>query len=189
LCCDTYTFDEYATQLREACPALFKNNWIVITEFGKSLVNKTGVLVGTIQDIITNNDEFGHGGTIAISHIGADLLLRDVYSPSKFSHTLKIYKMRQQNGDAPAEQTVTIAGPLCFSGDIIAKNVALPSIEINDKLIVMNSGANTMSLYSRHCSRPLPAVFVHYRMNNEFFIKKIKNEESIEQILQFWDTN
>ena len=188
LCCDTYTFDEYATQLRQACPALFTNNWNVITEFGKSLVNKTGVLVGTIQDIITNYDEFGRGGTIAISHIGADLLLRDIYSPHKFSHTLKIYKMQREKGENDVEQTVTIAGPLCFSGDIIAKNVTLPPIDINDKLIVMNSGANTMSMYSRHCSRPLPAVFVYYRVNNDIVIKKIKNEESIESILQFWDT-
>ncbi len=188
LCCDTYTFDEYAIQLRRACPALFTNNWNVITEFGKSLVNKTGVLVGTIQDIITNYDEFGRGGTIAISHIGADLLLRDVYSPNKFSHIFKVYKMQQEKSDNNTEQTVTIAGPLCFSGDIIAKNIMLPPIDINDKLIVMNSGANTMSLYSRHCSRPLPAVFVYYRMNNDIVVKKIKNEESIESILQFWDT-
>ena len=189
LCCDTYIFDEYAIQLRQKCPALFTSNWIVITEFGKSLVNKTGVLVGTIQDVITNNDELGRGGTIAITHIGADLLLRDVYSPIKFSHTLKLYKMQQSVEDITTEQTVSIAGPLCFSGDIIAKNVTLPPIDINDKLIVMNSGANTLSLYSRHCSRPLPAVFIKYRINNDIMIKKIKNEESIERILQFWDSN
>ena len=96
--------------------------------------------------------------------------------------------MQREKGENDVEQTVTIAGPLCFSGDIIAKNVTLPPIDINDKLIVMNSGANTMSMYSRHCSRPLPAVFVYYRVNNDIVIKKIKNEESIESILQFWDT-
>ena len=45
-----------------------------------------------------------------------------------------------------------IAGPLCFGGDYIKKN--LPVIRQpneGDVVVVGDAGANTLSMYSRHC--------------------------------------
>ena len=64
--------------------------------------------------------------------------------------------MRGDSGREICE--VTTAGPLCFSGDILEKAVSRPRVEPGDYAILMDSGANTLSLHSRHCSRQSPAV-------------------------------
>jgi len=42
-----------------------------------------------------------------------------------------------------------IAGPLCFQGDFLVKDVQLPKVEAGDILIIHDTGAYTFSLYSR----------------------------------------
>lgn len=62
---------------------------------------------------------------------------------------------------------VTIAGPLCFSGDIIAGAkypLKMPTPRAGDRVVVLDAGANTLSLFSRHCSRPSPAVYAYRRI-------------------------
>jgi diaminopimelate decarboxylase len=52
-----------------------------------------------------------------------------------------------------------IAGPLCFQGDFIAKDVPLPQVESGDILIIHDTGAYTFSLYSRYNSILPSAVY------------------------------
>ena len=54
---------------------------------------------------------------------------------------------------------MTIAGPLCFSGDVLGRNLPLPEPRAGDICLLLDAGANTLSLFSRHCSRLSPAVF------------------------------
>jgi diaminopimelate decarboxylase len=50
-----------------------------------------------------------------------------------------------------------IAGPLCFAGDYLAKNVLLPQAEETDVMILAGTGSNSYGLWSRHCSRDIPS--------------------------------
>lgn len=52
-----------------------------------------------------------------------------------------------------------IAGPLCFAGDYLQKGVDLPRLEEGDGLLLLNTGSNAYALWSRHCSRTIPAIY------------------------------
>lgn len=50
-----------------------------------------------------------------------------------------------QKVDCPVEQKVTIAGPLCTPLDVLAKNIELPQVDIDDFVVIMLSGAYGLS--------------------------------------------
>jgi diaminopimelate decarboxylase len=83
-----------------------------------------------------------------------------------------------------------IGGPLCFQGDFVAKQVIMPkSLKPRDFVVMKDGGANTMSIFSRHCSRMAPGVF-GYRMNAEGtqvteFIE-LKPREVAKDVSRFW---
>jgi len=97
---------------------------------------------------------------------------------------------------------VRFVGPLCFSGDVIDadwdRSGQWAGVEpaAGDVCVVLDSGANTLSLFSRHCSRPSPAVFAFRRVLREgvrgegdeeaFVVSCIKEEETAEEVLTFW---
>ncbi|MEJ2628796.1 MAG: diaminopimelate decarboxylase, partial [bacterium] len=78
----------------------------------------------------------------------------------------------------------TIAGPLCFQGDIIAHNITLPEIEEGDYVIIHDTGAYTLSMWNRHLSRQIPLT-LGYSLKEEKFIT-LKDKESLSDIYNFW---
>jgi len=54
-------------------------------------------------------------------------------------------------------QTYDVVGPICESGDALAKNRQLPQIEEGDLLAVLNAGAYGFSMSSQYNSRPRAA--------------------------------
>lgn len=105
----------------------------------------------------------------AVTHVGADLLMRCCYLPDTWGLRVFVCDSRghsklgataeeQQGSDMPegsmcgkrAGWVITdVAGPLCFQGDrpTVAKN--LPLTEPGDYIVVADTGAYTMSMYSR----------------------------------------
>jgi len=55
------------------------------------------------------------------------------------------------------EEVCDVAGPLCESGDLIAKNRKLPKVSEGDLLAIMNAGAYGYSMSSQYNSRPRAA--------------------------------
>lgn len=91
-----------------------------------------------------------------------------------------------------------VAGPMCFGGDVIGRCVELPTIARGDFVVIHDSGANTMSLFSRHCSRPAPAVY-GYRCESRsgdqtdpatedsgISLARLKPAETPEDVMRFW---
>jgi len=60
-------------------------------------------------------------------------------------------------GKKGESETYNIAGNLCESGDILAKERALPRIERGDIIVIQNAGAYGFSMASNYNSQPLPA--------------------------------
>ena len=85
----------------------------------------------------------------------------------------------------PARVT-TIAGPLCFSGDVIITDAILPESHPGDRCIVLDGGANTLSLFSRHCSRLAPLVYGFHMHGNEIHVACLKEQETESELLTFW---
>lgn len=191
----TPTFAEYAAMLAERCGAELSAvpNRTLVTEFGKALVAKCGVIATRVEEgrefsalSTTEAVSAGNQMVLATVHAGADLLLRTAYCPDKFSHRLMLLDAHKQvlttseastDGVSAGQDLwslsptsvreaakVTIAGPLCFSGDILGKNLNLPHPRVGDICLVLDAGANTLSTFSRHCSRRSPAVLAYRRV-------------------------
>lgn len=59
--------------------------------------------------------------------------------------------------DAEATQKIDIAGDVCESGDLFARDRPMPEIEEGDVLAILNAGAYSFSMASQYNSRPRPA--------------------------------
>jgi diaminopimelate decarboxylase len=59
--------------------------------------------------------------------------------------------------DAPDEETYDVAGPICESGDILAKDRRLPKVQEGDLLVVLNAGAYGYAMSSQYNARPRAA--------------------------------
>ena len=213
----TPSFDEYASVLRGAAPSLFENTRrTVLTEFGRTLVAKSAMTVSTVEYVRTNtasDDDTpttlppppppqaatGDGGEQASSpehqtlvvHVGADLFLRASYLPEKYAHRLSMY----DGGGSPLAGppiTTDVAGPLCFQGDYVARGASLPRAAPGDLMVVHDTGANTLSLFSRHCSRRAPAVYGYTRDGaaggGGVCVRLVKERESVGDVARFWGT-
>jgi diaminopimelate decarboxylase len=77
-----------------------------------------------------------------------------------------------------------IAGPLCFSGDVIARDRQLPVIEENDFIMIHDTGAYTFSMWSRYNSRQMPKV-IGYSDNGAHF-EILKERERLQDVANFW---
>ncbi|MCC5900039.1 MAG: diaminopimelate decarboxylase [Phormidium sp. BM_Day4_Bin.17] len=60
--------------------------------------------------------------------------------------------------NAPATETVTIAGKHCESGDVVIADAKLPKTEAGDTLVVMGTGAYNYSMSSNYNRLPRPAA-------------------------------
>lgn len=61
------------------------------------------------------------------------------------------------NLDAPEEETYDVAGPICESGDLLAKDRHLPKVEEGHLLAVLNAGAYGYAMSSQYNARPRAA--------------------------------
>ena len=84
--------------------------------------------------------------------------MRDAYSrPRSFPMTVWNGDGTQVEGQ---DKLYDVAGPLCFAGDYLAHSTPLPhNLQEGQFLFIDHTGANTYGLWSRHCSRTLPATW------------------------------
>jgi diaminopimelate decarboxylase len=59
--------------------------------------------------------------------------------------------------DSPEKETYDVVGPVCESGDVLAKERRLPKIQEGDLLAVLNAGAYGYSMSSQYNARPRAA--------------------------------
>jgi diaminopimelate decarboxylase len=64
-----------------------------------------------------------------------------------------------------------VVGPICESGDILAKDRGLPEISEGDLLAVLNAGAYGFSMSSQYNSRPRAAE-VMIRQGKDVLVRK-----------------
>mmetsp|Transcript_33325 Transcript_33325/g.57066 ORF Transcript_33325/g.57066 Transcript_33325/m.57066 type:complete len:89 (-) Transcript_33325:32-298(-) len=81
-----------------------------------------------------------------------------------------------------------VAGPLCFAGDLVARAVELPKLEVNDIVVLEEAGGNTLSMATSHCSRRRPPVYGYTRDvgSGALEIEAISRGTTIEQALAVW---
>ncbi|MEQ9188379.1 MAG: hypothetical protein RLP15_11635 [Cryomorphaceae bacterium] len=168
---DAFSISSYSSALTSACPELFDGTFDLVTEFGRYYHANAGWTATKVHDV-----KRVEGHQVLIVHVGADLFLREAYNPGVWHHDMITLSSSQAN-------TVKsdVGGPLCFGGDYIAKNIDLPEVEPGSWLIIRDTGANSFSLWSRHCSRAFPKVIA---LNDDLMI--LRDRDSFEDILNFW---
>lgn len=167
----------YTDKLRKQCPQLFDGTYNLITEFGRTIHANAGWTASRIEYVKDYSKK------IVIINVGADLFLRESYQSNIWKHFFSVTDKEGHLKHNPPEQ-ITIAGPLCFSGDIIAKDIMLPVVEQDDYLLIHDSGAYNLSMWSRYNSRLVPKV-IGYRENGKSF-EILKDKETLEDLYNFW---
>lgn len=165
-------FAAYAAALEQRVPSLFSGPWRIVTEFGRAVFAPCGFAASRV--------EYAQRG-MAILHVGADLFVRPAYRPDDWYHEIEVFDPTGQPKSGPVRGW-SIAGPLCFSGDFLARDRPLPPIAEGDIVAVRDAGAYTLSMWSKYNSRLAPAVFGF----DERGFELLKPRETVEELLRFW---
>ena len=148
----------------------YKTNYKISFEPGRYLVAKSGVIITKILTIKENG-----GINFLITDAGMQTLIRpSMYGARHRIESLNITKKDEEN------LNYTIAGPICESSDIIAKNTKLPKQHINDYLIINDCGAYGSVMASNYNSRGIPAEILVY----ENIFASVHDEELISDIIK-----
>lgn len=177
------TFEAYAALLHEVLNPLF--DFRIVTEFGRKLAAKAGWVAAKVQHV-----KKAGGRTIALTHAGADIFVRPVYQRDKWFHRIEVYNAHgeQKTMEKHGAVNMDIGGPLCFSGDLLAVDRKLPTIETGDWIVIRDAGAYTLAMYNRHTSQLVPAVY-GYEEASPHSLVTLKKTETPEELLQFWGAN
>lgn len=149
----------------------------LITEFGRWIYTNSGWTVSRVEYVKRDPSI-----NTAMLHVGADLFVRECLNPHDWQHEYSVYDRHgilKRNQD---QHPYNLAGPLCFSGDIIAKNVILPRVEEGDYIVIHDTGGYCFSMWSRYNSRQTPRI-IGYREDN---FEILKERETLEKIQEFW---
>lgn len=140
---------EIADAIKETAHSLNYEVPEIGIEPGRSIVGEAGITlyeVGTIKEIPEVNKYVLVDGGMS-DHI------RTALYDAKYQALLV-------NRNEEADDTVTIAGKLCESGDIIIKKAKLPSsIKRGDYLAILSTGAYHYSMASNYNQMQKPSVF------------------------------
>ncbi len=177
---DTFEITAYAQALEYECKELWSGQYKVITEFGRYVHANAGWAVSRIHSVFSN----GKNNTMVL-HLGADMFLRACYNPGDWFHHMHIMT---KDGILRNDESVlwNIGGPLCFGGDYIDMERQLPKCQPEDLIIISDVGANTFSLWSKHCSRQFPKVIAYDSDALHDELRVIKERESVERAIEFW---
>jgi diaminopimelate decarboxylase len=185
------TMEEYVGALRSEMPKLFDGTFSLITEFGRWIHANAGFTISRVEYLKTPKGK-GNEPNVATTdevntimiHVGADLLIRECYLPNQWSHKISVADRAGRIKPGNAWKKYTIAGPLCFQGDIIAKDIYLPEVEEGDYIIIHDTGAYTLSMWSRYNSRQMPKV-IGFSQNDDHF-EILRKRETREDLWEFW---
>ncbi|MEW2136696.1 diaminopimelate decarboxylase [Streptomyces sp. NPDC005409] len=149
----TPTYAQYVAALREAAPGLLDGSYGIVTEFGRSLLAKNGLVLARVEYTKTSG-----GRPIALTHAGVQLATRTAYAPAAWPVRILPYdaKGAPKSGDPVAQD---IAGPACFAGDLLATARELPRLAPGDVIGVPDTGAYFFTAHYGYNSLPRPAVY------------------------------
>lgn len=172
----TPTFADYRAVLEQQVPDLF--DFDIVTEFGRALLAKAGTVLTRVEYAKTSG-----GRRIAMTHAGVQVATRTAYAP----HDWPLRIMPFTGGGEPkiAEAVPTdVAGPACFSGDLLARDRRLPRLDVGDLVAVPETGAYYFS--NPFSYNLLPRVPVYgYRTadGGEMRFVLIRRGQTIDEIL------
>lgn len=156
-----YTVENIGRQVAAAAEKKGIAKPFLIVEPGRSIVGEAGVTLYTVGAI---KDFPGVRKYVAVDGGMFDNPRYALYE-SKYSAVIA------DKASEPADETVTIAGKCCESGDIIAKDVPLQHAESGDILAVFSTGAYNYSMASNYNLNAVPPVALVDGDNADYIVK------------------
>jgi diaminopimelate decarboxylase len=136
--------EEYAMVL---LPALRELGVTVLLEPGRSIVGNAGLLLTRVlYRKETDTKRF----------VIVDAAMNDLIRPAFYDAYHGIVPVDEARAGGPVE-TADVVGPICESGDFLAKDRELPRAEEGDLLAVMSAGAYGFVMASNYNARPRAA--------------------------------
>ena len=138
--------------LADAVSPFLKNlNVTLIMEPGRVIVGNAGILVTKV--LYRKDGE-------AKRFIIVDAAMNDLIRPSLYGAYHEIRPLSEAVLRRP-KHSVDVVGPVCESGDFLAKDRSLPEVNPDDLLAVMSAGAYGFVMASNYNSRPrVPEVLI-----------------------------
>jgi diaminopimelate decarboxylase len=139
--------ERYAEAITKPLERLKHSRVHVLLEPGRSIVGPAGALV---TRVLYSKQNGAKRFTIV------DAAMNDLIRPSLYQARHEIVPVQL---DARATQTTItdVCGPICETGDFLARDAALPDAPAGSLLCVYDTGAYGMSLSSNYNSRPRAA--------------------------------
>ncbi len=149
----TPTFADHRTVLERVAPELFDGTYGLVTEFGRALTAKAGTIVARVEYTKVTG-----GRQIAITHAGVQVATRTIFGPGEWPLRIDVYDAQgRRRGEQPQLQDV--AGPACFTGDMLAVGRELPFVHAGDLVAVPDTGGYYFSTHFSYNALPRPAVY------------------------------
>ncbi|HEX9863086.1 MAG TPA: diaminopimelate decarboxylase [Candidatus Bathyarchaeia archaeon] len=119
---------------------------IFCVEPGRYLVCDASVLLTAVNTVKT---------TPFKKFVGVDAGFNTLVRPAMYGSYHPVVVANKLN--SPEEETVDVVGPICESGDVLARDRLLPKIAEGDLLAVLNAGAYGFAMSSQYNARPRAA--------------------------------
>ena len=159
---------EYARALKEEMQDL---KCTLILEPGRVIVGNAGILVS--QVLYTKQ-------TGTKNFIIVDAAMNDLARPSLYDahHDIMPVSRKADGAANKPLQKADVVGPICESGDFLARDRELPPFEQGDLMAIMSSGAYGFTMSSNYNSRPRAAE-VLVKDDKFYVIRQRENYETL----------
>lgn len=133
------TPEEYAAAVLDAVGDL---GCEIVLEPGRWITANAGVLLARVLYEKDNDEK---------RFVVVDAAMNDLIRPALYQSKMRIEPVRAVAGEA---RTVDVVGPVCESGDFLAKDCSLAPVERGGLLAVCSAGAYGFSMSSNYNARP-----------------------------------
>ena len=141
---ETPTPKELVDEIQPVLQRVQERSVKILCEMGRYISGTAGVLLtGVVYRKRSGEKDF----------IVADAGMNDLLRPSLYEAHHEVLSVRENGSLAAAD----LVGPVCESGDYLARDRELPDAREGDLLAVMGAGAYGFSMASNYNSRPRPA--------------------------------
>ena len=134
-------------------------------ELGRSIIASAGILISKVLYRKQSADK---------TFIIVDAAMNNLIRPSLYQAYHHIIPLEQK--DRPQE-VVDVVGPVCETGDFLAKNRPLPRLEEGEYIAVVGAGAYGQSLASNYNLRPVIAEYLVEGKTVDTIRKEQKTED------------
>jgi len=139
----------------------------LIFEPGRTIVADAGILLTRIE-VLKRQGEVNW----AIADAGMNTFIRPALYGAK--HQIILAKERDAR-----KVSYSVGGPCCESGDILGKDILLPTLEEGDLLVVLDVGAYGFTMSNNYNGQPRPAVVLVSEGQEELIRRRESYEEMI----------